>query len=393
MNDYSVVRFFELPFDEGAVRDWATAERHKLGGPVTFACLFCSPECVHVAAEIMEVARIYAHAPIIFGCSAVGRIATSGEIEESAGFTLALAHLPGTRAHPRHIPSDCLSPGASARSIRKVLGQAANDANAWILFASAESIGHEAWLTNWDEATGGRTTIGGFASGMAHGHHARLFLDGKIHTDGAIALGLEGDTTIEPVVTQGCRPIGSPWIVTQADRNIIHKIGNRPILDVLRDTLEGMSYQEQKQAHGNVFIGLVLDEYKPSFSTGDFLVRNLTAIDPRTGAVAIATPPRVGQNLQFQIRDPYTASFDFEMLLRRKVRELGERTIYGACLCDCIGRGTSLYGVPDHDVNTIHKILPGLPIVGLFCNGEFGPAKHSTRLHGYAASLGLFVGR
>ena len=58
---------------------------------------------------------------------------------------------------------------------------------------------------------------------------------------------------------------------------------------------------------------------------------------------------------------------------------------------DCIGIGL-LYGVPDQDVSAI-QVLPGLPLAGLFCNGEFGPVQDRTRLHGYAASLGLFVDR
>jgi small ligand-binding sensory domain FIST len=49
--------------------------------------------------------------------------------------------------------------------------------------------------------------------------------------------------------------------------------------------------------------------------------------------------------------------------------------------------------VPDHDVGTIHEIYPNLQVAGLFCNGEFGPGKNRTLLHGYAASLGLFVKR
>jgi small ligand-binding sensory domain FIST len=39
----------------------------------------------------------------------------------------------------------------------------------------------------------------------------------------------------------------------------------------------------------------------------------------------------------------------------------------------------------------IHEIYPDLPIIGLFCNGEFATSQNRTLLHGYAASLGLFV--
>jgi len=47
--------------------------------------------------------------------------------------------------------------------------------------------------------------------------------------------------------------------------------------------------------------------------------------------------------------------------------------------------------VPDHDVSVLGAELPDLSVAGLFCNGEFGPLQGQTKLHGYAASLALFV--
>jgi len=388
---HSVVKYFTLPFNEVEIENWAMAQKEALAGPVTFGQLFTTPECSRRAKEIMEIVQIYAHVPTIIGCSASGLIAGNQEIENEAGCCIALYHLPSTQARAIHLPLDVFEPADRAAKIRAAIGPHPEHVNAWTLFASSESIGNEAWLPDWDHATEHRTTIGGFACAASNAHESALYLNGAVHTDGAVALGLEGAVTIEPLISQGCRPVGSPWTITQAEDNVIHQIGNRPILEVLRDTLEGMSQKEQQKARGNIFIGLVLDEYQASFSVGDFLVRNLAAIDPQTGAVAIATPLRVGQNLQFQIRDAHSASNDFEMHLKEKAAELAGRSIYGSCLCDCIGRGTSLYGVPDHDVAIIHDTFSELPIVGLFCNGEFATSQNRTLLHGYAASLGLFV--
>ena len=390
---HSVAKYFSLPFNEVEIKNWAKAQKEALAGSVTFGQLFITPECSNRAKEIMEIVQIYAHVPTLMGCSASGLIADNQEIENEAGFCVALYHLPDTQARAIHLPLEVFKTDDRAKHLRAAIGPNPESLNAWTLFASSESIGNEAWLSDWDQATEHRTTIGGFACAAPDGHESTLYLNGAVLTDGAVALGLEGAVTIEPLLSQGCRPVGSPWTITQAEDNVIHQIGNRPILEVLRDTLEGMSQKEQQKARGNIFIGLVLDEYKANFSAGDFLVRNLAAIDPKTGAVAIATPLRIGQNLQFQIRDATSASSNFEQHLRDKAAELAGRTIYGSCLCDCIGRGTSLYGVPDHDVSIIHDIYPDLPIVGLFCNGEFGPSKNRTLLHGYAASLGLFVER
>jgi len=390
---HSAVKYFNLPFNAAEVEAWAKTQKDTLAGPATCGLLFTTPECNAHAKEIIEIVRIYAQVPTMIGCSSSGLIADTHEIENEAGFCVTLYHLPDTHARAIHLPLESFESANRPKALRAALGATPEAVNAWILLAAPESIGNDAWLPDWDQATGQRTTVGGFASSEPDTPESSLFLNGDVLPDGAVALGLEGAVTIEPLISHGCRPVGSTWTITQAEHNIIHQIGNRPILEVLRDTLEGLSAEEQTQARGNIFIGLVLDEYKSSFDTGDFLVRNLTAIDPKSGAVAIATPLRIGQNLQFQIRDAQTAAIDFEQQLSAKAAALDGRSIYGACLCDCIGRGTALYGVPDHDVRTIHETFPGLPIAGLFCNGEFGPNNHRTRLHGYAASLGLFVKR
>ena len=386
-----VTQHFHLPFSEAEVETWAKSQAEAHCETPTFGFLFCAADAMPRAKEILEIVRIYGHVPVMIGCSGGGLIVNAHEFETEGGFSVSLYYLPDTKAEVVHLPADLFEAGDVAGALRNVIAAQAEQANAWMLFASSDSFGGESWLVDWDQATGGRMTIGGFACNISDSGAAALYANGEAFYDGAVAMSLSGAVTIESVLAQGCRPVGSPWTVTQADHNVIHKIGNRPILEVLRDTLEGMSRTEQKLARGNIFIGLVLDEYKQDFEMGDFLVRNLAGIDPQTGAVAIATPLRIGQNLQFQIRDAQTASMDLEDLLKSRMIQLRGRSVYGACLCDCIGRGSSLFGVPDHDVGVIREIVPGLNVGGVFCNGEFATVDGRTLLHGYAASLALFV--
>ncbi|MGJ8637925.1 MAG: FIST signal transduction protein [Opitutaceae bacterium] len=388
-----VAQHFSLPFCGSEVESWAKAqvEAHDLAP--TFGVLFCSADALPYSKEILELVRIYAHVSAMIGCSGGGSIANAHEFETEGGFCVSLYYLPNTQAEVVRLPSELFEAEDTTSALRSALAEQAERANAWMLFASSESFHGESWLTDWDVVTGGSETIGGFACDTSDGGTGELYMNGDVYFDGAVALSLSGAVTIETVLSQGCRPVGSAWTVTQAEHNVIHQIGNRPILEVLRDTLEGMSRKEQQLARGNIFIGLVLDEYKQDLEAGDFLVRNLAGIDPKTGAVAIATPLRIGQNLQFQIRDAHTASIDLEALLRERMLALGKRSVYGACLCDCIGRGSSLFGVPDHDVSVIREIIPGLNVGGVFCNGEFATVDGRTLLHGYAASLALFVER
>ena len=80
-----------------------------------------------------------------------------------------------------------------------------------------------------------------------------------------------------------------------------------------------------------------------------------------------------------------------EELLTRAKKQLGETPIYGGCLCSCNGRGQSLFGRPNHDAQMVQQRLGPLGLAGFFCNGEIGPVGEKSFLHGYTASLALFV--
>ena len=56
----------------------------------------------------------------------------------------------------------------------------------------------------------------------------RLVLDGQVVTDGAVGVLLDPARRDGTVVSQGCRPIGEPLIVTKAERNVIYELAGRP---------------------------------------------------------------------------------------------------------------------------------------------------------------------
>ncbi|HMP83481.1 MAG TPA: FIST C-terminal domain-containing protein, partial [Verrucomicrobiota bacterium] len=193
------------------------------------------------------------------------------------------------------------------------------------------------------------------------------------------------------VISQGCTPIGDTWTLTQVEQNFIHKIGNRPAYEVLAETFNRLPAEEQRKTQGNVFIGLVVNEYLEDYHRGDFLVRNLLGGDPKSGVIAVGALPRAGQTVQFQRRDAAAAAEDMDELLARTKVALGGRTIYGGCLCSCNGRGRNLFGEPNHDAMSIQRQIGPVGVAGFFCNGEIGPVGEKNFLHGYTASLALFV--
>jgi len=160
---------------------------------------------------------------------------------------------------------------------------------------------------------------------------------------------------------------------------------------VLVETYNNLSAGEKKKTQGNLFVGLVMNEYMEDFHRGDFLIRNLIGADPRTGALAVGAWPRTGQTVQFQRRDAEAATEDLVVMLERAKLEAGEQTLLGGCLCCCNGRGQRLFGQAHHDAGLVQARLGPMGLAGFFCNGEIGPVGDKSFLHGYTASLALFV--
>ena len=80
-----------------------------------------------------------------------------------------------------------------------------------------------------------------------------------------------------------------------------------------------------------------------------------------------------------------------EALLQRTRERLQQAPVYGGCLCCCNGRGQGLFGKPNHDAELVQQRLGPMGLAGFFCNGELGPVGERNFLHGYTASLALFV--
>jgi small ligand-binding sensory domain FIST len=147
---------------------------------------------------------------------------------------------------------------------------------------------------------------------------------------------------------------------------------------------------EARIRHAGVFAGLAMDPAKSPLERGDFLVRNLVGADQSSGALAVAERVRVGQTLQFQIRDAQASREDLREMLDELVGRLnGRRPAFG-CYFDCAGRGRGLFGVPDHDVTLIREWLGDFPLVGFFGNGEFAPIGRRNFFHNYTGALVIF---
>jgi small ligand-binding sensory domain FIST len=227
---------------------------------------------------------------------------------------------------------------------------------------------------------------GGFSSAARNPGGNRLVLDDSVFPTGAV--GVLVPAPASTVVSQGCRPIGQPFIVTKSDRNVIYELAGRPAYDRLMEMIDGLNTEDRLLAGQGLHCGLVVDEHKAEFDRGDFLVRGVMGGDKSVGAVVIGDEVPVGATVQFQVRDPESAGPDLSTMLTTVRAD-------AALVFTCNGRGSFMFGTPNHDAEIIDDALlsngPSRPAVaGMFCAGEIGPVGSRNALHGFTASLALF---
>jgi small ligand-binding sensory domain FIST len=341
--------------------------------------------------EILEQIQRRTGARHVAGCSGWGIIGTAREVEDRPALSLLLAQLPGVQVQMVHVTQDTLAAAQDSEALIAGLGIPPAAVNAWLVLADPFRLDIEGLVALMEQAYPGRKIIGGLASGTPVARSTSVFLDGAVHQQGAVAIAIGGAWTVRSLVSQGATPIGETWTITAAHDNILETAGGRPAYEVLVETVESLPEETRRRAAANLLVGLAMNEYSDEYQRGDFLIRNLLGVDRESGAIAVSAYPRVGQTIQFQMRDGRAADEELVEMLRNEHAALGEMNPAAAMLCSCNGRGIGLFGEPDHDARRIAEALGPVPLAGFFCNGEIGPVGEKTYLHGFTASLALFV--
>jgi small ligand-binding sensory domain FIST len=214
-------------------------------------------------------------------------------------------------------------------------------------------------------------------------------LNSECHAFGAVGVVLHGGPRIRSVVSQGCRPIGTHYVITKAEENVVYELGGVPPMQRLHELLSTLSEEDQQLMEEGLHLGVVMNEYQDAFRRGDFLISNLLGADSESGAIAIGNPVRTGQTVQFHVRDAQAADEDLHQLLDDDRTQNGDPP-QAALLFSCNGRGTRLFPEANHDAGTIQSKVGPIPLAGFFAQGEFGPVGGKNHIHGFTASVALF---
>lgn len=323
----------------------------------------------------------------VIGCTGEAIVGGAREIERGAALSVWSGVLPRTSVRP--FATQAREEGENVYAFEGVPEVRDRERASVVMLAEPYSFPAGDYLAVFDRETPGVPLIGGMASGGNGPGQNLLFTHDGLVDGGAIGVVVEGAVQVQPVVSQGCRPIGKPFVITACRENFVQKLGGKPALQALLELLNDLPAADKSLVQRGPMLGLAVDPTKSTFERADFLVRGIVGFEKNLGAIAVADGSlRNGMTVQFLVRDAASAGDDLATL----VGALPDRERpAGALLFSCNGRGMRLFGKPDHDAACVRGAWGAdLPLAGFFAMGEIGPIGGRNFVHGFTASLALF---
>lgn len=363
-------------FDSATLTDAASSCLENLASDPDLVIAFVSSDYRADLAELIEILRIDGHATRIVGTSAGGVFGVGKEQENASGLSLLFLKIPQvTLTTVTAFEKDGPAPNRESPA-------------GFLLFGNPVQNELQDELAKWNTIYPGIPVVGGLATGGPDPEDLFLFTENGISKSPMLSIRFDGPIKIEPLVAQSCRPIGEPFVVTGTTSDDVVSIGRRKAFSVLEDTFEALPEELQAEAEGSIFAGLAVQEEVENFDTGNFLIRHIVSANLAKGWLQLATMPRIGQTMQFQLRDATSS----EAVLREQSTAIRKAhgVPFAAVLCSGQGRGRKLYGAEDRDIRILEEHLGVFPMAGLFSNGEFGPIAGCNFRHDHSLCGALF---
>jgi small ligand-binding sensory domain FIST len=206
--------------------------------------------------------------------------------------------------------------------------------------------------------------------------------EGGLGGDGLAGLMLAPEISVATGLTQGCMPIGPVHRIDEARDNVVMVVDGRPALAVFTEDIGPVLAGDLRRVGGLIFAGLPV----PGSDTGDYLVRNLMAIDPSRGWLVLGAEVAAGDPILFCRRDPESARRDMVRMVSQLAGRLNAPPKAGIYV-SCVARGAALFGDAGVETALIREGLGEFPLIGFFANGEIS----RDRVYGHTGVLTLFT--
>ncbi len=231
------------------------------------------------------------------------------------------------------------------------------------------------------EALSARMSSGFVVGGLTSSREEMPQIADMQISGGLSGVSFSANVQLATKLTQGVSPLGPRHQITEGKKNIIATLDRRAALDVMKEEIGEVLARDLRRAAGYIFVGLPVR----GSDTNDYLVRNIIGVDPENNLVALGEEVQIGDEIIFCRRDQASAEEDLQRMLVAIKQQLNA-SIRGGVYYSCLGRGKSMFGTANREMELIRDALGDFPLVGFSANGEIS----HNRLYGYTGVLTLF---
>ncbi len=335
------------------------------------------------------------------GCAALGVCGTGAEYVAVPAISVLIGALPVEHFRCFH------THGPNHKKLHKDMEPWLNKHDAMLVVTHAAAVpdNHPAEAIEDIDSMIGGFMVGGFESARA----AKAVFSHEVFEDGIAGVVFSQDVAVSAAISQGCRPMGPLHEISSADDHVIGFLDGRVPFTVFGEDMTafaeqtlGYSPKEKILEGGNLSLDLLrLIEGQahiafpvPESDQNDYLVRNIMAIDPDSGMMAVSERIDDGQKLLFVHRNDESVKADLShtlVTLRKRVeREQGVFTPKAALYISCVARTDvdfSGAGRSGGEMALVRDVLGDIPLAGFYANGEI----FKNRVYGYTALVVLFL--
>jgi small ligand-binding sensory domain FIST len=240
--------------------------------------------------------------------------------------------------------------------VEALLGRSTREADLVVVFADPLGVDPRALAASLGSLAPA-TVVG---AGIEAAPAARLASGGRSAAGGACGLVLALPAPPRVAVSQGCRPVTDPFVVTRASGHWVQELAGKPALDVYRELVREPLADDLRRAAESVLLAL------PRHAA-TWAARRIAGFDADKRAFAAPEPVAVGSALRFALRDADFARED----LARSLAATGP-SAFGLHLC-ASDRGRALFGHAGLESSIVARALAPAPTAGLFGSFEIGP--------------------
>jgi small ligand-binding sensory domain FIST len=359
-------------------------------GHADFVIAFATVEHTQEIPELVQAIGSAVGTPYVVGCSASGVLSSERELEDGPAVGVLAVRSDAMRGTP-FLFGDTGDHGLTAGlHLGQRLLASRDSGDVVLVWPDPYVVRPDRLLQGLDATLGQVPVAGGAASSPAPSGGTFQFSGGEVATGAVSGIRLGGDFRYHVALTQGCRPLGAPHRITGAHDNFLLEVDGAPALEALRAAAPEERYDDPDEIMSTLTIALLPEPGESMLRGGEYLVRNIVAVDPDTGVIAVAADLEEGQSILFARREPEAAHEDVQRMAARAAAAAPPGGYKFGLYFDCLARGRSLYGREGVDSAALARHLPGVPLLGFFCNAEIAPLRGANYLFTYTGVLVLF---